>query len=552
MEQRSTKKAYFNPAQMYVHEISPNSKVIVGSRRFGKSDGIEGPDLLYDVQNMPGSSGFLYQRNFKQLLGKTLPATFAFWKRYGYKRDIHFFVGRKAPKWMNFKLPSIEPVSWDQAIHVYNGTCIYLLSQDVKFSANSLTTDWGKIDEGRSINKNKLFEEVMPTLSGTDPRFENCHKWKGFTIVSDMPTSKEGQWVLDMEKRMDPEVIAAIENTIGHLNYLKDRYQHMPEIPANAQKEMDYHRAELFFLRKNAFLYKEYDTIENLEIVGVEYIRRMKRDLPPVIFYTSIGNKRIRKLTDGFYPNLEPSVHYYDADNTTYIDNLRTEKGTLDLDKIAKDNCLKDGDIDPDVPLAITFDYNANINWVITGQRVEPEMRTLSSRYVKFNRKIRELCREWCDYYSYIVNRDVIYYYNSTALDGAYADEESQPFYEIVIEELEKRGWNVESVYIGAPWKHSLKHQAINDALTGKKYLLPRFNRANNPSLLPAMEMAGVRQGGRTGFEKDKAGEKLGETEDDPLELRTDGTDAWDDLFIGLNFFPRQVITMPASTVFNT
>jgi len=550
MEKKANKKAYFNPAQMYVHEISPNSKCIVGARRFGKSDGIEGPDLLYDIQNMPGSSGFLYQRNFKQLLGKTLSHTLAFLKRYGYQRDVHYFVGRKAPKWMNFKLPIVEPVSWDQAIHFYNGTCVYLLSQDVRFSANSLTTDWGKIDEGRSINKEKLFEEVMPTLSGTEPRFESCHKWKGYTIVSDMPTSKEGQWILDQEKLMDPELIQAIENTIAHINYLKDKYRFMPEMPANAVREMQQQRDELFFLRQNAFLYKEYDTIENLEIVGIEYIKKQKLILPPVIFMTSIMNKRIRKLTDGFYPNLTPEVHYYDADNTTYLDNLRTAKGTLDLDRIAEDNCLKDGDIDPSVPLAITLDYNANINWIITGQRAEPVMKTLSSKYVKFNRKIRELCRDWCDYYQYIRNKDVIYYYNSTALDGAYADEDAPNFQEIVVEELSRRGWSVEPVYIGNTWTHKVKHQVIDDALKGRKYLFPKFNRANNPALLPSMEMCGIRIG-RTGFEKNKAGEKLGETEDDPLELRTDGTDAWDDLFIGLNFFARQVTSLPMSTVFN-
>ena len=84
----------------------------------------------------------------------------------------------------------------------------------------------------------------------------------------------------------------------------------------------------------------------------------------------------------------------------------------------------------------------------------------------------------------------------------------------------------------------------MNDALKGKNYLFPRFNRGNNSDLLLALEQAGIRIG-RIGFEKDKSGEKLGETEDDPLELRTDGTDAWDDLFIGLNFFPRQFVSMP-------
>ena len=43
---------------------------------------------------------------------------------------------------------------------------------------------------------------------------------------------------------------------------------------------------------------------------------------------------------------------------------------------------------------------------------------------------------------------------------------------------------------------------------------------------------------GRNGFEKDKSGEKLAETEEDLLEHRTDGTDAWDTLFIGMNLFP--------------
>lgn len=535
---------------MYVHEISPNSKTIVGARRLGKSDGIQGPDLLYDIQNMPGSAGFMYQRNFKQLLGRTLPASTAFLKRYGYQRDVHYFIGRKAPKWMNFKLPPVEPADWGQLVHFYNGTVIYLLSQDVKFSANSITTDWGKIDEGRSIHKDKLFEEVIPTLSGTDPRFENCHKWKGFTIVSDMPTSKEGQWVLDMEKRQDPDLITAIEGTISKINELKDHYRHMPEMTLSGQREMAYQREQLFFLRKNAFLYKEYDTIENLEIVGIDYIRQMKRDLPPVIFQTSIMNRRVRKLTDGFYPNLEPDLHYYDADNIGLIENMRTPKGTLDLERIAEDNCLKDTDIDRSVPLAIAFDYNANINWIVTGQRVEPVMKTLGSKFVKFSSKLRELCRNWCEYYEKHPNRDVIYYYNTTALDGAYADEDAPTFQEIIVEELSKRGWNVEPVFIGNTWSHRVKHQAIDDALKGRAYLFPMFNRANNKALLPAMEMCGIRMG-RTGFEKDKAGEKLGETEDDPLELRTDGTDAWDDLFIGLNFFPRQVTSLPMSTVFN-
>ena len=291
-------------------------------------------------------------------------------------------------------------------------------------------------------------------------------------------------------------------------------------------------------------MYKEFDTIENVEFLGEDYIRRMKRDLPPVTFQISILNKKLRKLDNGFYPALDAALHYYDAYNNSYLSNLRTAKGTLDVEGISRDTCLSDGDLDPDLPLAISFDYNANINWVVTGQRIEPEMKTLSSFYVKSPRKLRELCQVWCDYYQGWPNRNMIYYYNETALQKGYADEESESFAEIVYKILTKNGWNVEMVFLGKPWKHNIKHQYIDDALKGKNYLFPRFNRGNNSDLLLALEQAGIRIG-RIGFEKDKSGEKLGETEDDPLELRTDGTDAWDDLFIGLNFFPRQFVSMP-------
>ena len=86
--------------------------------------------------------------------------------------------------------------------------------------------------------------------------------------------------------------------------------------------------------------------------------------------------------------------------------------------------------------------------------------------------------------------------------------------------------------------QHTLKHQYINDAMTGAKYLFPTFNRNNNEFLLPAIEQTGIKVG-RNGFEKDKSGEKLIESDEDPLELRTDGTDAWDTLFIGIRSLHR-------------
>lgn len=72
----------------------------------------------------------------------------------------------------------------------------------------------------------------------------------------------------------------------------------------------------------------------------------------------------------------------------------------------------------------------------------------------------------------------------------------------------------------------------------GERRQMPFFNRQNNDDLILAIQVAGVTRG-RNAFRKDKGGEKLAESEEDLLEHRTDGTDAFDTLFIGCEKFPQ-------------
>ncbi len=65
---------------------------------------------------------------------------------------------------------------------------------------------------------------------------------------------------------------------------------------------------------------------------------------------------------------------------------------------------------------------------------------------------------------------------------------------------------------------------------------MPFFNRSNNEDLILAIQSARVSRG-RNDFRKDKSGEKLAESEEDLLEHRTDGTDAFDTLYIGCKKF---------------
>lgn len=85
--------------------------------------------------------------------------------------------------------------------------------------------------------------------------------------------------------------------------------------------------------------------------------------------------------------------------------------------------------------------------------------------------------------------------------------------------------------------KHHEKYLILDDCFKGAKHLIPVLNRENNEALIISISLAEVAITSR-GFQKCKAGEKLVESEDDPLEYRTDGSDAFDTLILGNILFP--------------
>jgi hypothetical protein len=346
-------------------------------------------------------------------------------------------------------------------------------------------------------------------------------------IISDMPTTKAGSWFLTYKEKMDAELIGTIHSLIFERWDVLQRIKTDPKpYHFTYLRELDIALAKL---RSVAVYYREWSSIENLLLLGERYIKQMKRDLPPLVFQTAILCKKIGNQRDNFYAALQENIHYYDAFDNNFLDSL--DYNYKDTD----DNCRQDGDLNRDKPICIAFDYNANINWLVAGQRQGVKMMTLKSFYVKYERKIRELAQDFCKYYRFQNNKTVVYYYDNTALGSNYAVDEDD-FASVICCEFERLGWTVERVHIGNPVPHRDKHRMIFQAMKGQHFLFPMFNHPNNEALLLAMENTGVKIG-VNGFQKDKSGEKLTESEEDLLQHRTDGTDAWDTLFIGMNKF---------------
>ncbi len=524
---------YFNRPQLLAQLIAARTTVIVAGRRTGKTDSIAAPFALKMMQRMPGSTGGIVVPTFKHGLTNTLPGLFAAWNRWGYKKGIHYVVGRRPPK--QFAQPITVPECWEQAITFYNGSVAILLSQDRVGAANSLTLSWLLIDEAKFIDPVRLHEETFPANGGIKTHFSRHSFNHAMLILSDMPQSKRGSWFLEYEKDMDPKII----NAIGAGVYEQWRqHQKIMEMRSKGIEPSEYLKGhlrrldrEINRLRSVATYYREYSSVENVELLGEQYLRDMKRDLTPLTFQTSIMCKKIGIARDGFYSSMKEG-HKYNASDFEYLDNLGFDFLPDSLD------CRADRDLNRYAPICIGMDYNANINWIVAGQPDEHtgRLNILKSFYVKYERKIPALVADFCQYYSAHQNKTVVFYYDSTALGSNYAVN-AVDFRYTIIEAFRSHGWDVAPIPLGSPMKHDEKYNLINRGFAGLNRLTPYFNRQNNDDLILAIQSAGVARG-RLGFRKDKSGEKLAETEDDRLELRTDGTDAFDTLYIGCETHP--------------
>ena len=538
-----TKQIYFNEPQRLTQLIGANISVIVAGRRTGKTDSIAAPFVLRNMQRMPGSTGGIVVPTFKHGLTNTLPGLFAAWKRWGYIQGVHYVVGRKPPK--SFAKAIIEPSDYEHVISFYNGSVAVIISQDRPGSSNSLTLSWLLIDEAKFIDYEKLKDETFPANGGIKSYFGRHSFNHSIMILSDMPQTQKGSWFLHYKDKMDEELIDTIKATIYEIwktkecvRRLKDEGKAVPKYLKRYLRTLD---TNLNKMRSVAVYYKEYSSIENLQLLGENYIKQMKRDLTPKTFQTSILCQRIGIAKDGFYSSMREG-HKYNASDFEYLDSLGYDFAPEAMD------CRADKDINPLAPICIGMDYNANINWIVAGQPEGRRLNIIKSFYVKFERKIPALIEEFCNYYMHHQNKTVVYYYDTTALGANYAVNE-QDFHWVVCHEFEKRGWQVEDVYLGNPMRHDEKYLLINQGFAGKQRLMPFFNRQNNDDLILAIQTAGVVRG-RNGFRKDKGGEKLDETEENLLEHRTDGTDAFDTLYIGAEKFPyREIFPVSASGV---
>lgn len=528
-------KEYFHHTQQQILYTPAKDVVICAGRGWGKGP-LHAAFNLRNFQRMPGSITGFVGANCKRVLTNTLPSMLIHWERWGFKRDVHWCIGKRPPKAWGWGKPLFTPDNWENVLSFYNGSIGYIISQDRAGTSNSLSLDYLDIDEAKYINYEQLKDETLPANRGNKQHFGNHYFHHGMLVTSDMPVTKKGSWFLEYQKKCDPELIETIQGAVWESwktrKRIKDLQDNKEAVPEYLHSYLRVLNRDICRMASASVLYKEFSTIENMQLLGEAFINQMKRDLPPLTFQTAILCKRIGISKDGFYSSMTES-HKYSATDFNYMDSLEYQ-----FDKIKEPSCLMDADLDRNSPICIGFDYNAKINWLVAGQPKNRKLQVLKSFYVKYEHKLDDLIDDFCKYYRHQKLKKVIYYYDSTALGSNYAVNDVD--FKVVIElAFKARGWICDSVYLGAPLPHMEKFLMINRMFDNKGRLIPMINEQNNEDLLISIQTAGVYNG-----KKDKRGEKLVETEEDKLEYRTDGSDAFDTLCIGCERFPQQTFDL--------
>lgn len=522
---------YLNDMQRDIMQVvQAKDSVIVAGRAFGKG-------MLHALWNrrnfeyMPGSITGIVSANIKRALTNTLPSMLVHWERWGLKRNVHWCIGIKPPKAWGWREPIFPVQNFENVLSFCNGSIGYIISQDRTGTSNSQSYDAIDCDEAKFIDFAQFENETLQALRGNRQYFGKCSFHHSMLITSDMPLTKKGSWFLDYDKRATPEVVDLIRALVAEIATIQSRVRSLQakgvEPPPYLRKELRRLYRSLAQLRSVAVDYREVSTIDNLVVLGEAFIKQLKRDLPPLTFQTSVLCKRIGIARDGFYSSMTES-HKYSAANFSHIDSC-----AYDFDKLKEPTSLMDADVDADQPICVAFDYNANINWLVAGQPRGRKLFVLKSFYVKYERKLKELVDDFCQYYRYHRNRRVVFYFDATAKQGAYAVD-GLTFATVIFNAFRANGWMVTNVDIGKPMAHILKHLLINRMFAGQAHLVPVINRENNEDLLISIQTAGIYNGG-----KDKRGEKLAETDENRLESRTDGSDAFDTLCIGCESHPQ-------------
>lgn len=512
--------------QRFLFQMAQMNYLVAG-RGFGKNTGPLADFSYINMLTMPRSMGQFVAKSFAQALTSTLPYVINGWENLGLVRDIHFKVGGYFPKKTGVPRPHIGPIKTDHIVHFINGSVMVVSSQDRNSAAdNGKSCDWIEVDEAKLIDYKRLQEECIIPMRGNMDKFGKLYNHRSMLIATDMPDEIESNWILEAEKHMDKEVIAlaaSIRKEMFALQIKQERYN-SPQHKRRLASKIAKYQGMLNKLLKGETMFMEGYSVENIEILGLDYFIAQAKMLPPRKFLRSFANFKISSNEYFFYPLFNVDKHSYELPNYSHIDNIGLEASigykspdsTFDLD------CMRDQ------PLRVSCDANKDFNCMIVSQQIGKSLKCIKELYIEGdNGTTKDNAQLFCDYYKHHSNKTVYFSYDSTFKAGSAANRKGVNYATDYIETFKKNGWNVIEKYMGNPSTYPQRYRLINTSLKEHgqgKYLKILINKMNCPYLVKLLDDT-PRKTNTDRIEKDKSSER---NPNIPPRLATHLTEAFD------------------------
>lgn len=497
------KEKYLNKVQMFVLAICAKITVLLWGRRTGKTAGVVALHMLRCVSELPRSIGFFAGKSYQKILAHMLPELITVWQDYGMVYDSNldpgvesdFCIGKKPPHY--YQKPLVEPASFKNIISWKNGTIIHLIGFDHRVTSNAIATDWGVIDEAKQQPVDRIDKELLPTMSGHYSVFGNhpCHR--SLLMASD---GNIGPHDFDWLGRY--QELASDNEYLLKILMLSNYIQGMADGVAKEAMTLELHE-----LQKNAVVYLEAATTENLEILGIEYFRDMARTLPPNEFLESLMNEKGKVMKGAFYKFLDDTIHLYNAPNYAIIDRLGANYMRTGGD------CREDMNWRLNERVKIGVDFGGTYSWLCISQKINNTYYLVKNFWVEHPYKTEHLAQKFVDYCKFHIFKHVDFYYdpggNKKNASSIYSDVD------YFCGVLSKNGWNYVDMckgkdYVDHADKFRIYEHILNEIPNQPRALnLPRIRISETTAYETYFSMSrALLKRGEKGMEKDKSSEK--------------------------------------------
>lgn len=442
----------YNPAQLAIKLSNAKHKMVVAGRGIGKTTALA-DEILSLVRLFPRGKMALIGLTYYHIKTKSMPVMVKHWEKKGFRKDVHYFVGRKPPK--NWRWPEayMPPMDHTHSVVFFNGFTIEFISMDRPEIARSGSYDYQAGDEAAKIAKDALDSDISPARRGNREYFGHIRRHLGTMYFTTHALDLSGEWVYDYRKY--------------------------------SEQDDDY-----FYLEASAR-----DNIKNL---GADYFRDQARVMSKAVYDLEIENIRPLIKSDSFYPKFDYSQHtYVPLYNYGVIDVLDTEI----------DDCRKDLDFNDKEPLDVSLDFGARLNCIVVGQRaMDNTYKLIKNFFVSAPLVLSDVVAQLVRYYRFSKSKTIYLYGGS---DGARRSDyaSSLTYYEKIQQQLIADGWKVVPRYQNREIPHKDKYLFFQELFSGGNPNLPKvlMNRENFKEGIVSIKNSPLL---KNDIKKDKSAEK--------------------------------------------